>query len=44
MKYRIRKYSPIWWAREIIAHVFFGAMCLLLIYEMASTYVKYGGF
>lgn len=44
MKYKIRKYSPIWWAKKTAEMAIWLAYCGIVMYLMASTYVKYGGF
>lgn len=43
-RYRIREGSIADWAGKIGGMVLYSAIIIFMMYECASTYVKYGGF
>lgn len=44
MRYRIRKYSPIWWAKKIGECTLWGICVGSIMVMLAYGYVEYGGF
>lgn len=44
MRYRIRKYSPIWWAKQIGEYALWGICVGAIMVMLTYGYVEYGGF